>query len=109
MTEWGEEALGEVFLHDVAPDVVRASERFNGAPGHGMFTERWPLESWPNVPTRVLCPRDDRLFPWEFQERVVRDRLGVDLDEISGGHLPMLSRPGKLAQRLVELYAESTS
>jgi pimeloyl-ACP methyl ester carboxylesterase len=107
MSEWREEAFAEVFLHDVAPDVARASERFSGAPGPGMFTERWPRESWPQVTTRVLCPRDDRLFPWEFQQRIVGDRLGLDLDEIAGGHLPMLSRPAELAQRLVELYTES--
>jgi hypothetical protein len=34
---------------------------------------------------------------------VAADRLGLDLDEMSGGHLPMLSRPAELAQRLVEL------
>lgn len=106
MSEWGEGALNEVFLHDVDLNVVRAAERFNGAPGPGMFTEPWPRESWPDVPTRVLCPREDRLFPWYFQERVVGDRLGVDLDEIAGGHLPMLSRPAELAQRLVELCTE---
>ncbi len=106
MGDWGQEAFDEVFLHDVDPAVARASERFSGAPGPGMFTEPWPRESWPDVPTRVLCPRDDRLFPWSFQERVVRDRLGLDLDDIAGGHLPMLSRPAELARRLVDLYTE---
>ena len=106
MSEWGEEALREVFLHDVDPNVARATERFNGAPGPGMFTEPWPHESWPAVPTRVLCPREDRLFPWGFQERVAGDRLGLDLDEIAGGHLPMLSRPAELAERLVALWSE---
>ncbi len=106
MSEWSEEAAHEVFLHDVDPDVARAAKRFNGVPGSGMFTEPWPHESWPDIPTRVLCPRDDRLFPWDFQQRVVRERLGLDLDEIAGGHLPMLSRPAELAQRLVDLCTE---
>ena len=106
MGDWGQEAFDEVFLHDVDPAVARASERFSGAPGPGMFTEPWPRESWPDVPTRVLCPRDDRLFPWSFQERVVRERLGLDLDDIAGGHLPMLSRPAELARHLVDLYTE---
>lgn len=109
MGDWGEEALRDVFLHDVGPDVARASERFSGAPGAGMFTEPWPLERWPAVPTRVLCPREDRLFPWEFQARVVNDRLRLDLDEIAGGHLPMLSRPAELARRLVDLFTESNN
>ena len=106
MSEWTQDAFDVVFLHDVDPDVARAAERFNGAPGRGMFAEPWPHESWPDVPTRVLCPRGDRLFPWDFQARVVRERLGLDIDEMAGGHLPMLSRPAELARRLVELRTE---
>lgn len=48
---------------------------------------------------------DDRLFPVSFQRRVSRDRLGLEIDEMAGGHLPMLSRPRELAARLVELAA----
>src|SRR4051794_16895531 len=106
MSEWSQQAFEEVFLHDVPPDVARDAARFNGAPGGGMFTEPWPPETWPDVPTRVLAPREDRLFPWDFQRRVVSHRLGVELDEIAGGHLPMLSRPATLAQRMVELWSE---
>ena len=68
-----------------------------------MFAEPWPLDGWPEVPTRVLAPRDDRLFPLDFQRRIARERLGLEVDEMDGGHLPMLSRPGQLAARLVEL------
>ena len=109
MSDWGKEAFDEVFLHDVDHDVARAAERFDGAPGAGMFTEPWPHESWPDIPTRVLCPREDRLFPWDFQKRVAGDRLGLEVDGIAGGHLPMLSRPAELAQRLVELWTEQPS
>jgi hypothetical protein len=35
----------------------------------------------------------------------VRERLGLEADEIVGGHLPMLSRPRELAERLVDLAA----
>ena len=103
MSEWDQNAFDEVFLHDVDPQVARDTARFNGVPGPGMFVEPWPRESWPDVPTRVLAPRDDRLFPRVFQQRVVRDRLGVEVDEIDGGHLPMLARPAELARRLVDL------
>lgn len=103
MSEWGGEALAHVFLHDVDEETRRRSERFEGAPGRGMFGEPWPLERWPDVPTVVLAPRGDRLFPLEFQRRVARERLGLEVEEIDGGHVPMLSRPGELAQRLVEV------
>ena len=100
---WGEEALAEVFLHDVDPRVARESERFAGSPGSGMFGEPWPLDGWPEVPTWVLAPREDRLFPLAFQRRVTRERLRIEVEEMEGGHLPMLSRPRELARRLVEL------
>lgn len=103
MSKWGQAAFEEVFLHDVDPEVARENERYSGAPGAGMFGEPWPLEAWPEVPTRVLIPRDDRLFPIAFQRRVARERLGLEIDEMAGGHVPMLSRPGELAERLVAL------
>lgn len=103
MSAWGPDAFSEVFLHDIDPDVARTNERFNRAPGAGMFGEPWPLERWPDVSTRVLAPREDRLFPLGFQIRIARERLGLEVDQISGGHLPMLSRPAELAARLVEL------
>lgn len=103
MASWGPEALAEVFLHDVDPEVARASEHLSGAPGGGMFSEPWPLEAWPDVPTWVLVPRFDRLFPADFQRRVARDRLGLEIELMNGGHVPMLSRPSELAERLVEL------
>src|SRR5437763_4275296 len=107
MHERGLDAMQDVFLHDVDPEVARANERYNGPPGAGMFGEPWPLDAWPAVPTRVLAPRDDRLFPLEFQRRVARERLGLEVDEMAGGHLPMLSRPTELARRLIELAGES--
>jgi pimeloyl-ACP methyl ester carboxylesterase len=65
-----------------------------------MFREPWPLSMCPDVPTRVLAPRQDRLFPLTFQRRVARERLGLPVEEIPGGHVPMLARPGELADRL---------
>jgi hypothetical protein len=105
MGNWGPDAIREVFLHDVDPCVARDNERYQGAPGEGMFVEPWPLDAWPEVPTRALVPRGDRLFPRDFQRRVARERLGLPIDEMAGGHLPMLARPRTLAERLVELSA----
>jgi hypothetical protein len=103
MAEWGQDAVAEVFLHDVDPEVARESAGYQRAPGAGMFSEPWPLDGWPDVPTRVLAPREDRLFPLAFQRRITRERLGLEVDEIEGGHVPMLSRPAQLAGRLIEL------
>ena len=93
------------FLHDVAPDIVE--ELFaRGEPRQSdtAFEQPWPLDSWPSVPTRVLACRHDRLFPVDFMRRLAEERLGVVADVIDAGHLPALSRPRELAERL-EAYA----
>jgi pimeloyl-ACP methyl ester carboxylesterase len=97
---WGPDELADVFLHDVPADIASAAEQFNGTPGPGMFREPWPLSAWPAVPTRILAPREDRLFPLAFQRRVAHKRLGLPVEAIPGGHVTMLARPGELASRL---------
>lgn len=89
------------FFHDVPPDVVaeamaRGERGQSGTP----FQATWPLQAWPDVPTRFLLCRDDRFFPAEFMRRVVRERLGMRPDEMDGGHLPALARPNDLVDRL---------
>jgi pimeloyl-ACP methyl ester carboxylesterase len=88
------------FLHDVPADVVAASIHHVRNQSGTPFEQPWPLDTWPDVPTRFLLCRDDRFFPAEFQRRVVEERLGITPDEIDGGHLPALSRPRELAQCL---------
>jgi len=97
----------EAFFHDVPADVVEQAMAMGEPAVHvdTLFSERWPLAAWPSVPTRFLQARDDRIFPLEFQRRVVGKRLGIPLDEIPGGHLVALSRPEELAGRLEELRA----
>jgi pimeloyl-ACP methyl ester carboxylesterase len=89
------------FLHDVPAEVAadlmsRPPLEQSGTP----FGAPWPLKAWPQVPTRFLLCRDDRFFPADFQRRVVRERLGFTPDEMDGGHLPALSRPAELVERL---------
>jgi pimeloyl-ACP methyl ester carboxylesterase len=102
-SEWDEAAVAEVFYHDVDEATLAANAEYDGAPADGLFGEPLPLEAWPDVPTTVLAPREDRLFPLEFQRRVARERLGAEIEEMEGGHLPYLSRPDELARRLIEL------
>ena len=60
----------------------------------------WPLAAMPDVPTRFLLCRHDRLLPADFLRRVVRERLAIEPDEIDAGHCVALSRPRELAERL---------
>ena len=102
--------LKVVYFHDVPADVVdEAFQRGEPAQSWTPMEQPWPLEAWPDVPTRVLAGRDDRLFPLEFQRRVARERLGLETDEIDGGHLVALSHPRELAERLESYRREATS
>jgi pimeloyl-ACP methyl ester carboxylesterase len=89
-----------VFLHDVPPDVATALASHVRDQSGTPFTSPWPLAAWPDVPTRFLLCRHDRMFPAEFQRRVVADRLGIVPDEMDGGHLPALAHPEALVERL---------
>jgi pimeloyl-ACP methyl ester carboxylesterase len=98
----------EDFFHDV-PDAVRAEAFSQPEPRQSdtPFDQPWPLDGWPDVPTRVVQGSDDRCFPLEFQRRVVRERLGLDVDVMPGGHLMTLSRPAELAARLLAPFSGS--
>ena len=93
-----------LFYQDVPPKLAAEALTRARPQSAARMREPWPLRAWPDVPTRVLICRDDRLFPADFLRRVARERLGITPDEIDGGHTPALSRPHELADRL-EAYA----
>jgi pimeloyl-ACP methyl ester carboxylesterase len=64
------------------------------------FADPWPLKAWPDLPTTVVTGRDDRLFPAAFQQRLNRDRLGVEPRLVDGGHLVALSQPDVLVREI---------
>ena len=95
-----------VFTHDLSPELKRASRLHAKEQSGTFFQKPWPLEAWPDVPTRFVLCRHDRFFPADFQRRVVRERLGIVPDEMDGGHLPALARPNELVQRLEAYRAD---
>jgi pimeloyl-ACP methyl ester carboxylesterase len=95
-----------VFFHDVPPDLAQAALAAERDQSDTAMREPWPLECWPAVPTRFLLCREDRMFPAGWLRELVRARLGIEPDEIDGGHCPYLSRPRQLAERLDRLRAE---
>jgi pimeloyl-ACP methyl ester carboxylesterase len=97
-----------LFLHDVPPDVKAESAHHVYNQSGTPMGERWPLPAWPDVRTRVVLCRDDRLFPPPFERRMAEERLGITPDEIDGGHLPALSRPKELADVLERLRVAAT-
>lgn len=93
----------ETMFHDVPTEIVEEAFARPFEQEDGVLAGTWPLTAWPDVPTRVVATRDDRFFPLEFQRRVARERLGLDVDELPGGHLVALSRPAELAHHLIEV------
>lgn len=97
--ETGDDAV--IYYHDLPADAkAEALGRTWQDQSATPLAQPWPLSAWPEVPTRVLAGRHDRMFPLEFQRRVARERLGLDVDEIDGGHMVALRNPAILADRL---------
>jgi pimeloyl-ACP methyl ester carboxylesterase len=90
-----------VFYHDVDPDL--AAEAMSKARRQSDADEPWPLAAWPSVPTHFIVCRNDRFFRADWLRGVVRDRLGIEPDEIESGHTPALSRPTELVE-IMESY-----
>lgn len=90
-----------IYYHDLSSE-LRAEAQTRTWQNQSMtpLDEPWPLRSWPDVPTRILTGRHDRMFPRDFQRRVARQRLAIDVDAIDGGHMLALSNPVVLADRL---------
>jgi pimeloyl-ACP methyl ester carboxylesterase len=90
-----------IFLHDVPDEVVQAGAEESQEQSARPFRDPFPLDAWPDVPTRVIAGRYDRFFPLEFVQRVARDRLGVEPEIVDSGHLPALACPAELSALLL--------
>lgn len=94
---------GDPFYHDVDPTLAADAKSRERDQTEATGREPWPLAGWPAVPTHVIIGRDDRFFPATWLRGVVRDRLGIEPDEVASGHTPALSRPRELVS-LMESY-----
>jgi pimeloyl-ACP methyl ester carboxylesterase len=93
------------FLHDVPEEVVREGAAHQRPEAKIVFRQPCRFEAWPDVPRHVVVGTGDRFFPRNFQERVARERLNADVDEVPGGHLVALANPGGLTERLLAYQA----
>jgi pimeloyl-ACP methyl ester carboxylesterase len=91
--------LETYFTHDLTPELRERLERAEGgSESEAAFATPCDFAAWPDVPTRVISGRDDRFFPLAFQRRVAKERLGLPVDEVDGGHLAALSHPEQVAE-----------
>lgn len=88
------------FFHDVPRPLAEEALRRERTGSLGGTGDPWPLDSWPDVPTRFVLCTQDRFFPATFLRRVVATRLGIEADEIASGHCVALSKPRALADLL---------
>ena len=106
-TGYEETGYDDVFYHDVPPELAGEARRRERDENARALQEPWPLEAWPDTPTRYLLCRDDRMFPASWARRHARERLGIDADEMDGGHYISLSRPREVADRLAAYAADT--
>jgi hypothetical protein len=90
-----------IYYHDMPPELrAEAQGRTWQGQSNTPLDQPWPLAAWPGTLTRIVAGRDDRMFPLDFQRRIARERLRLEVDEIDGGHMVALSHPRELADRL---------
>jgi hypothetical protein len=88
------------FLHDVPPEVLAAGDGPR-TEDDVVFGSPCAFVTWPSIPIRAVAGADDRFFPAAFQRTLVRDRLGLEVDVVPGGHLVALAQPAALVSYLL--------
>jgi len=97
------------FMHDVPPDVAATGAAYQRRQSPTVFGSACAFEAWPPVPIHVVAGREDRFFPVELQRTVARDRLGLEVDVLPGGHLIALAQPEALADYLTSTALTSSA
>jgi pimeloyl-ACP methyl ester carboxylesterase len=93
------------YFHDVPSDIAKEGAKHDRDEAETIWAETCAFKTWPDIPIHVIAGADDRLFPIEFQRRVARERLMIEADVLSGGHLVALSNPRGLADLLTSCLA----
>lgn len=99
------EAAIEVLYHDCDPAQARTMAARLRPQAAAPHQEVCPLARFPDLPISYLLMREDRMVRPQWSRAAARSRLGVEPEELPGGHSPMLAQPERLAARLIELEA----
>jgi pimeloyl-ACP methyl ester carboxylesterase len=93
------------FAHDLEAEDATAVLANPGDEADIAFGQPCDVAGWPDVLTAAVVGRDDRLFPVEFQRRLLQERAGVHATVIPGGHLLALANPDGLVDSLLVFLA----
>lgn len=94
------------FYHDVPRKLAEEALGRGRNQSEALNNTPWPLDTWPDVPTRFVLCGEDRFFPPDYMRRIVAERLNIVPDEIAAGHCVALSRPRELAMILEGYVSE---
>ncbi|HTU30584.1 MAG TPA: alpha/beta hydrolase [Solirubrobacteraceae bacterium] len=92
--------LATYFMHDVPEHLIAEMQARAASQLDERFEDVCAFDAWPAVPIHAIAGREDRFFPLELQQRVARERLGVDPVVVPGGHLAALSYPDEMADAI---------
>ncbi len=101
-----------LFYHDVPLELASEALKRSRTQSEARMGEPSPLREWPDVPTRVLLCRDDRLFCPEPRQgtgrpsRGIRGGTGHRL-EIVANTVSAKGRPGDVGRAVVEMKTGS--
>jgi thioesterase domain-containing protein len=101
---WGGQEMDDMkhFFHDLPPAVLQeVLERGEPEQTGRVMEDPFPLPELPSIPTRGIAATNDRFFPVEFMDGLIRDRLGVEPEHVASGHLPALADPVGLVEVLL--------
>jgi pimeloyl-ACP methyl ester carboxylesterase len=98
VSEWEPEAAIGAMYPRLEPPTARSlctQLRPGSAP-----SDSFPLAAHPDVPRRLVYAAEDEFFAPDWERWIAREVLGVDAEEIPGGHFPMIADPAGLAALL---------
>lgn len=94
------ETANYAMYHDCSLDAARHAFASLRPQATTPFSQRWPLDVWPDVPITFIVCSEDRMGRAEHLTRVARSRFGVEAVALGGSHSPFLSRPQELVRAL---------
>lgn len=86
-----------------AEDAAWAFSHLRPQNSSSLWTEPYPLDSWPQTPYHAIFGKHDRAVTPEWGRYVASTRLHIEPVEIASDHSPMISYPDELARLLVDL------
>jgi pimeloyl-ACP methyl ester carboxylesterase len=96
------EALArDCFYEDCSSDLADEAVRHLRPQGMVPFTEIAPFDEWPDVEVGFVHGWDDRSLLFSYSERVAKERFGLEVVGLPGGHSPFLARPLELTEVLL--------